>query len=116
MAPTARSRSRDAGGTRERTLHRDVPAILFGIPTVVWPGVSVATLVLLFAVYALVEGATSLVLAFMHAEGRVGTWVLHAIIAVPSRRELPRFTWPRSCVIWAALGAYTRKESPYPTV
>jgi uncharacterized membrane protein HdeD (DUF308 family) len=61
---------------------RGVAAILFGILTVLWPGASLASLVLLFGVYSLVEGFTSLVLAFMRAEGRTGVWVLHALVGV----------------------------------
>jgi len=61
---------------------RGVAAILFGILTVVWPGASLASLVLLFGIYSIVEGLTSLVLAFARAEGRTGTWVLHALVGV----------------------------------
>ncbi len=61
---------------------RGVAAIVFGILTVVWPGASLATLVLLFGAYSLVEGFTSLALAFMKAEGRVGTWILHALVGI----------------------------------
>src|SRR5271170_7294566 len=61
---------------------RGLAAIVFGILTIVWPGASLATLVLLFGVYALVEGATSLRLAFMHAEGRTGTWILHGLVGI----------------------------------
>jgi uncharacterized membrane protein HdeD (DUF308 family) len=61
---------------------RGVAAILFGILTVLWPGASLASLVLLFGVYALIEGLTSFVLALMRAEGRTGTWVLHALVGI----------------------------------
>ncbi len=61
---------------------RGVAAILFGILTLMWPGASLASLVLLFGIYSLVEGITSLALAFMNAEGRVGTWVLHGLVGI----------------------------------
>jgi uncharacterized membrane protein HdeD (DUF308 family) len=61
---------------------RGFAAIVFGVLAIAWPGASLASLVLLFGVYSLVEGGTSLGLAFMHAEGRTGTWVLHALIGV----------------------------------
>lgn len=61
---------------------RGAAAILFGILTVVWPGASLASLVLLFGIYSLVEGLTSLVLAFMRAEGRTGVWILHALVGI----------------------------------
>lgn len=61
---------------------RGIAAIVFGILTVAWPGASLATLVLFFGAYAIVEGSTSLALAFMKAEGRVGTWIFHAIVGI----------------------------------
>jgi uncharacterized membrane protein HdeD (DUF308 family) len=61
---------------------RGVAAIAFGILTVVWPGASLASLVLLFGIYALVEGITSLALAFARAEGRTGKWILHALVGI----------------------------------
>jgi uncharacterized membrane protein HdeD (DUF308 family) len=61
---------------------RGVAAIAFGVLMVVWPGASLAALVVLFGVYAIVEGFTSLGLAFMKAEGRTGIWIVHAIVGV----------------------------------
>src|SRR5271166_4840685 len=61
---------------------RGVAAIAFGVLTIVWPGASLASLVVLFGVYSLVEGFTSLGLAFMKAEGRVGTWIVHSVVGV----------------------------------
>jgi uncharacterized membrane protein HdeD (DUF308 family) len=61
---------------------RGAAAILFGILTLVWPGASLASLVLLFGIYSLVEGLTSLALAFVHAEGRTGVWILHALVGL----------------------------------
>jgi len=37
-------------------LFRGIAAILFGIITFVWPGLTVSTLVLLFGVFAVVNG------------------------------------------------------------
>ena len=61
---------------------RGVAAIAFGVLTIIWPGASLASLVLLFGAYSIVEGFTSLSLAFMKAEGRTGTWVIHAVVGV----------------------------------
>ena len=71
---------------------RGVAAIAFGILTVVWPGASLASLVLLFGVYSLVEGITSLALAFVQAEGRTGTWVLHGLVGIGA--GILTFTYP----------------------
>jgi len=61
---------------------RGAAAIVFGLLTLVWPGASLASLVLLFGAYSLLEGATSLGLAFMRAEGKLGTWLLHAVVGL----------------------------------
>jgi uncharacterized membrane protein HdeD (DUF308 family) len=71
---------------------RGLAAIVFGVLTILWPGASLASLVLLFGVYALVEGATSLGLAFMHAEGRTGTWILHGLVGIGA--GILTFTYP----------------------
>jgi uncharacterized membrane protein HdeD (DUF308 family) len=61
---------------------RGVAAVAFGVLTLIWPGKALATLVLLFGLYALIEGVTSAVLAIMRAENQTGTWVLHAIVGI----------------------------------
>ena len=61
---------------------RGIAAILFGVFALLWPGATLASLVVLFGLYSLVEGGTSLVLAFMKAEGRTGTWILHALVGI----------------------------------
>jgi len=71
---------------------RGAAAIAFGLFTLVWPGTSLASLVLLFGAYSLVEGFTSLVLAFMRAEGRTGTWIVHAIVGMGA--GILTFTYP----------------------
>jgi uncharacterized membrane protein HdeD (DUF308 family) len=43
-------------------------------------------------VYALVEGATSLGLAFARAEGRTGAWILHALVGIGA--GILTFTYP----------------------
>lgn len=40
-----------------RFLLRGVAALIVGVLSLVWPGISLATLILLFGVYALVDGA-----------------------------------------------------------
>jgi uncharacterized membrane protein HdeD (DUF308 family) len=71
---------------------RGLAAILFGVLMLLSPGASLASLVILFGVYSLVEGVTSLVLAFRKAEGRTGTWVLHALVGIGA--GVLTFTYP----------------------
>ena len=48
---------------------RGVAAILFGVLALVWPGITVFALVLVFGAYALAAGALTLVAAFGNRDG-----------------------------------------------
>lgn len=43
---------------------RGLAAVIFGVLALIWPGVTLAVLVLLWGSYALVEGVLSLIAAF----------------------------------------------------
>ena len=55
---------------------RGIVAIVFGVLAFAWPGVTLATLVLLFGWYALVDGIFSLVSAFGGHRAREDRWLL----------------------------------------
>jgi len=63
---------------------RGVCAVLFGILTFVWPGVTLVTLVLLFGAYALINGIFTLGLAIRAPKGTpgMGTVVLLALLGI----------------------------------
>jgi uncharacterized membrane protein HdeD (DUF308 family) len=55
-------------------LLRGIAAIAFGVLTFVWPGVSLAALVLLFGVYALVDGIAAIILGIREFGERERWW------------------------------------------
>jgi len=55
---------------------RGVVAIAFGILAIVLPGITLSALILLFAAYALVDGATLLITGFRHPGGTSPDWLL----------------------------------------
>jgi uncharacterized membrane protein HdeD (DUF308 family) len=57
---------------------RGVVAVLFGIGTFAWPGITLATLILLFGVYALIDGISAVVWAVKNREGGLPWGVLLA--------------------------------------
>jgi uncharacterized membrane protein HdeD (DUF308 family) len=49
-------------------LVRGIAAILFGIAALIWPGLALVTLVLLFAAYAFVDGIFTIIFALQHRD------------------------------------------------
>ena len=75
-------------------LIRGIAAILFGILTFVWPGITVTALVFLFAAYALVDGVVSLAGAVRAAEAhdRWGALLLEGIVGIAA--AIVTIVWP----------------------
>ena len=55
---------------------RGIAAILFGLLTFLWPGITLTALVLLFGAYALIDGVLSIVAAVTKEPGRGRWWAL----------------------------------------
>ena len=56
------------GNFRTMFLFRGFAAVLFGILTLVWPGISLTVLVLLFGVFAVISGITAVAVALRNRE------------------------------------------------
>jgi uncharacterized membrane protein HdeD (DUF308 family) len=63
---------------------RGLVAVLFGVLALVWPGVTLITLVWLFGAFALVNGILSLVLAAKAPKGypRIGSLILGGLLGI----------------------------------
>lgn len=55
---------------------RGVLAILFGVLALIWPGLALEVLVLLFGAYALVDGVAAIFTAFSNRETNKSWWIL----------------------------------------
>lgn len=73
---------------------RGALAVLFGIMALIWPGLTVAVLVLLFGAYAIVEGGFNIFAAFQSRKTYQGWWalLLEGIVSVIA--GVLAFVWP----------------------
>src|SRR5438128_5176037 len=71
---------------------RGLAAVLFGILAFVWPGMTLAVLVLLFGAYALVDGILTLLAGFRgDAQHRIAM-VIEGVVSILA--GLAAFVWP----------------------
>jgi len=74
---------------------RGAVAILFGLLTLFRPGITLATLILLFGAYALIDGIFMVVsaIANRHGEPRWGTLLFGGLLGIAA--GVVTFTWPK---------------------
>jgi uncharacterized membrane protein HdeD (DUF308 family) len=73
---------------------RGVFAVLFGIFAFIWPGITLAALVLVWGAYAIADGVMALIAAFtMHEEGKpMGSLIVVGILGIAA--GIVTFIWP----------------------
>lgn len=75
-------------------LVRGLCAMAFGVMAFAWPGITILTLVLLYAAHAIIDGATALGLAFSgHVPGR-SWWAMVLVGIVGILAGVGAFVWP----------------------
>jgi len=75
-------------------LIRGIAAIVFGILAFLWPGITLLVLILLFAAYALVDGASAIGLAIAGRGGDRAWWEMLLVGALGVAAGLIAFVWP----------------------
>ena len=72
---------------------RGIVGVVVGIIAFLWPGITIAALVVIFGVYAIVDGITNLVLGFSRT-GAHGRWahVLQGVVGIAA--GVLTFMWP----------------------
>jgi uncharacterized membrane protein HdeD (DUF308 family) len=75
-------------------LIRGIVGVVIGIVAFAWPGVTLAALVMIFGIYALIDGVTNLMLGLTKRTGRGRGWVhaLQGIIGIAA--GVLTFIWP----------------------
>ena len=73
---------------------RGLFAVLFGIFAFIWPGITLAVLVLVWGAYAIADGVMALIAAYsMHEEGKpIGALVVVGILGIAA--GIVTFLWP----------------------
>ena len=75
-------------------LLRGVAALIFGVLSLIWPGISLATLILFFGAYALVDGAFALTAAIVGRGNAEIRWWLVLVGLIGIGIGIVTFLWP----------------------
>jgi len=78
---------------------RGIVGIAFGVLAVLWPGLTIAVLVGIFAVYACIDGAVNLVLGLRRVSWRGRSWpfLLEGVVGIGA--GVLTFLWPAVTVL-----------------
>ena len=89
-------------------LLRGIAGIVFGILAFIWPGLTLAVLILLYGAYALVDGVFALIAAFTGGAKPVPTWWLIVVGLCGIAAGLITFFWPgvTALVLIVFIGAW----------
>ena len=86
---------------------RGIVGVVFGIIALLWPGITIAALVVIFGAYAIFDGITNLVLGFSRT-GAHGRWahVLQGVFGIAA--GVLTFMWPAitALVLVLLIGAW----------
>lgn len=75
-------------------LLRGFAGIMFGVLTLMWPGISLVTLILLFGAYALIDGVCALIAGIFGTVAIAPRWWLIIVGLLGVAAGLATFVWP----------------------
>lgn len=82
-------------------LLRGIAAVAFGVLTFVWPQISLLTLIMVYGVYALIDGVLALIAA-IRGGGFVPRWWLALGGVVSILAAVVAFAWPGlTALVWS---------------
>jgi uncharacterized membrane protein HdeD (DUF308 family) len=95
---------------------RGLVAVLFGLAALFWPGLVLAALILLFGVYALVDGVLGIIAAFSSSREGMTRWVLLTEGGIGILFGIVALVWPDLTALgllyiiafWAVLAGIAR--------
>src|SRR5258708_35970525 len=73
---------------------RGVTGVLIGILAFLWPGITIAVLVGVFAAYAIIDGFTNLFLGLSHMPGQGRSWAMVAQGVLGVAAGVLTLIWP----------------------
>ena len=73
---------------------RGVLALIFGLAALVWPGLTLFVLVILFGVYALLDGVMAIIVAIEERRNTQQMWVLLLVGIVGIAAGVLTLVWP----------------------
>jgi len=71
---------------------RGIVGIALGVLAIIWPGITLVVLIGIFALYAILDGATNLMLGFNRTHGRSWAHVIQGLIGIAA--GVLTFIWP----------------------
>jgi uncharacterized membrane protein HdeD (DUF308 family) len=84
---------------------RGFASVIFGVLTILQPGASIAAIVLVYGLYALVDGALLLGFAFRH-EGQKAPYVIRGLISIAAGLVAFLLPGPTALAFYVLIGAW----------
>ena len=73
---------------------RGIVGVVFGLVAFAWPGITIAALVVIFGMYAIIDGVTNLILGLSRRPGRERSWLTATQGIVGVVAGVLAFIWP----------------------